>query len=80
MNLVEVGNRLRSVREEKGLSRERVAADNGISVSAITMYETGARSARDEIKEKLADYYGLSIGSLFYGEKCHGSWLKEVQQ
>ena len=71
MDLVEVGNRLRSVREEKGLSRERVAADNDISVSALTMYEIGGRSARDEIKERLASYYGQSIGSLFYGEKCH---------
>lgn len=71
MDLIEVGGRLRSVREEKGLTREKVAADNDISVSALTMYEVGARSARDEIKERLANYYGLSIGSLFYGEKCH---------
>ena len=71
MNLIEVGKRLRSAREEKGLSRERVAADNDISVSALTMYEVGQRSARDEIKERLASYYGQSIGSLFYGENCH---------
>lgn len=73
MDLIEVGSRLRAAREAKGLSRETVAADNDISVSALTMYELGERSARDEIKERIANYYGQSIGSLFYGEQCHSS-------
>lgn len=46
--------------------REVVAAACGISVSALSMYETGARVPRDEIKVKLARYYGKSVQSLFF--------------
>ena len=71
MDLVKTGMRLRKLREERGLSKEVVAAANDISVSALTMYELGQRAARDEIKERIANYYGQSIGSLFYNEDCH---------
>lgn len=47
-------------------SREEVAEAVGISLSAISMYETGARVPRDEIKVKLADYFGMSVQSLFF--------------
>lgn len=46
--------------------REDVARDIGISLSAIAMYETGARVPRDEIKIKLANYYGVSVQQLFF--------------
>ena len=47
-------------------SREEVAKAVGVSLSAITMYETGARVPRDEIKVKLADYYETTVQALFY--------------
>lgn len=47
-------------------SREEVAKAIGVSLSAITMYETGARVPRDEIKVKLADYYETTVQALFY--------------
>lgn len=46
--------------------RETVARAVGISLSAISMYELGARVPRDEIKVKLAAYYGKSVQELFY--------------
>lgn len=46
--------------------REEVARAVGISVSAIAMYENGARIPRDEIKVKLADYYNTTVQDLFY--------------
>lgn len=47
-------------------SRARVAKDLGISVSALAMYETGARIPRDEIKKKIAQYYGVSVEEIFF--------------
>lgn len=38
----------------------------GISLSAITMYETGQRVPRDEVKVKLAEYYGTTVQELFF--------------
>lgn len=47
-------------------TRETVAKAVGISLSAISMYECGARVPRDEIKVKLADYYHRSVQDLFF--------------
>lgn len=49
-------------------SREEVAKAVGVSLSAIAMYENGARIPRDEIKVRLADYFGISVQSLFFDE------------
>lgn len=56
--------RLVAARGEK--SRGEVAKAVGISESAVSMYETGARIPRDEIKVKLADYFGVSVQALFF--------------
>lgn len=49
-------------------SQTEVAKDLGISVSALSMYESCERVPRDEVKEQLAQYYGLTVGFLFFGE------------
>ena len=48
------------------LSREKVAAACGISKSALTMYELGARIPRDEIKVRLASYYNKTVGEIIF--------------
>lgn len=47
-------------------SRTQVAEAVGISVSALQMYENGQRVPRDDIKVKLARFYGVSVEYLFY--------------
>lgn len=47
-------------------SRETVATDLGISISALAMYETGKRIPRDEIKVKFSKYYNVSIEDIFF--------------
>lgn len=61
-----IGNRLRSIRTERGETTEAVAKGIGTSTSAITMYETGQRIPRDEIKIKLAEYYGMPVEQIFF--------------
>jgi transcriptional regulator with XRE-family HTH domain len=46
-------------------SQEEVAKALGISVSALSMYEQGNRIPRDEVKIRMAEYYGISIEALF---------------
>ena len=36
---------------------------------AISQYESGARVPRDEIKVRIAKYYGVSVESLFFTEE-----------
>lgn len=62
----EIGQELRELRGEK--TREEVALAVGVTASSITMYEVGERVPRDEVKVALANYYGKSVGALFFGE------------
>lgn len=50
-------------------TQAEVAAAVGISTSALTMYETGHRVPRDEIKIALARYFGVSVGYLFFDQE-----------
>lgn len=47
-------------------SREAVASALNISVSALAMYETGARIPRDETKKKIAAYYRRTVQEIFF--------------
>ena len=64
MNVVENGKRLRELRGNKP-ARE-VASALGIAETTLIMYEQGNRNPRDDIKVKLAEYYGVGIGDIFY--------------
>ena len=69
MNQKEIADKLIKLRGEK--SREEVAKAVGISVSALAMYEQGQRIPRDGIKIKLAEYYGVTVGFLFFAYDEH---------
>lgn len=58
------GERLRALRGDK--TAEEVAADLGISRSAIGMYESEARIPRDKVKILLAEYYGTTVQAIFF--------------
>lgn len=64
MDPQEIGRRLRELR--KGRPMQEVATANGISVSALSMYEGGQRIPRDEVKIRLAKYYRTKIEKLFF--------------
>ncbi len=64
MNENIVAQRLVDLRNEK--SQKEVAAAVGITVSALSMYETGNRIPRDEIKRKLAAYYNTTVQAIFF--------------
>lgn len=59
-----IAERLINLRGSK--SREEVAFSNGISLSALAMYETGKRIPRDEIKVTLARYYDKTVEEIFF--------------
>lgn len=61
-----VGQKLKDLRGDR--SRDSVAAAVGISSSALGMYENNLRMPRDDIKKKLADYYGVTVQHLFFTE------------
>ncbi|MBO5184838.1 MAG: helix-turn-helix transcriptional regulator [Clostridia bacterium] len=64
MDATAIGKRLVDLRGEK--SRQTVAKDLKISVSALQMYENGKRIPRDEVKVRIAEYYNTSIEAIFF--------------
>ena len=66
VNPLPIDVRLLKLRLSEKKTQKEVTEAIGISVSALTMYETGNRIPRDEIKVKLAHYYSTSVERLFY--------------
>lgn len=71
MDSIKVGEKLRELRIAAKKRPEEVAVACNISSSAIAMYETGKRIPRDDVKQKLADFYGCSVGDIFFAPAVH---------
>lgn len=60
------GAKLKALRGDK--TQKKVAEDLGITKSALAMYERDERVPRDEIKVRIAEYYGETVQFLFFSE------------
>lgn len=61
-----IGGRIKKLREDMNISRNQLCKDADISLSALTMYETGQRVPRDEVKLRLSRCLNTSLEGLFY--------------
>ena len=57
-------NRLKFLREEKGLYQSDIAKIIGTSITAITYYENEKRDMSTEVLKKLSDFFDVSIDYL----------------
>lgn len=64
MDAKKIGVKLKELRGSR--SQREVADAVNVSDMAISLYESGDRIPRDEIKIALADYFGVSVESIFY--------------
>ena len=64
MESKEIGKRLIVLRGKR--SQQEVAEAAGITQAALSMYERGERVPRDAVKIRLANYYGRSVGDIFF--------------
>lgn len=64
-----IGTKLKALRIMKKSTQQEAAANIGITKSALAMYERDERIPRDEIKIRIADYYGESVQSIFLVHK-----------
>ena len=64
MDAKRIGEKLKELRGNRKLNE--VAAQLGISPSALSMYENGERIPRDVIKIKIAEYYEQPITDIFF--------------
>lgn len=59
------GEKMRVLRGHR--TAATVAQDLGISHSAYVKYERNERVPRDELKKKIALYFGETVQSIFFG-------------
>ena len=59
-----VGEKLKKLRGNKTISE--VAKAIGVSDSSYVKYERGDRNPSDMVKIRIAGYYGLKVGTIFF--------------
>lgn len=62
-----MGSILRELRGDR--SQADVAKALMISDSALSAYENGERTPRDDVKRRIAEYYNKTVGEIFFGEQ-----------
>lgn len=67
LNRDDIADRLVKLRGKR--KQEEIAKAVGISVSALSMYERGERIPRDEIKIRLAKFYGTTVEEIFFNHQ-----------
>lgn len=61
-----VADKLRTLRKRKKMTVTDFAKAIGISQSAVSMYESGIRMPRDDIKIKIAKFYHTTVQTIFF--------------
>jgi transcriptional regulator with XRE-family HTH domain len=61
-------NRLRQLREAQGLSLRDLGRALGMSYAQLSKVETGDSGISDGRKRKIAAFFGVTVGDLFFGE------------
>ena len=57
-------NRLKELRKAKKLTQEELAREIGISKITVLRWENGERQIKLDKAQKLADFFGVSVGYL----------------
>ena len=63
-NVATVGERIRKLRKEKGITQKELADYLGVAVSAVNKYEAGKRMPVPETIAKMADYFNADTDYL----------------
>ena len=67
MDFERIGKTLVELRGDK--TQVQVANDLNISDAALSAYEQGTRIPRDEVKIRIAKYYGVKVADIFFSEE-----------
>ncbi len=59
-----LGKRIKKLREKNNLNQLEFSKILNISNTTLSQYEAGNRTPSDEIKEKVADYFNVSVDYL----------------
>lgn len=75
------GNKLRKLRENKGILQKELATDLNIATSTIGMYEQGRREPDNDTLKKISQYFNVSTDYLLDNNisDSNDEKLKEIE-
>lgn len=59
-----IGRRLRNLRGDR--TQANVADALNVTAMAVSLWENGDRTPNDEMKVKIAEYFGVKIADIFF--------------
>lgn len=68
MTKEKIGECLKSLRESRGMTKRFVSKKTRIPYRTLCSYEYGERAPSDQNKVILADFFGTTVGDLFFAE------------
>lgn len=78
MDLKKIGQFLKLLRKEKGITQEQFAEIIGVSGRTVSRWETGANMPDLDILIQIADYYEVEIREILDGERKGEKMNKEM--
>lgn len=80
MDQNKIGQFLKELRKEKGLTQEQLAEQFHISRRSVSRWETGSNMPDLDMLLTLADFYGVDIREIMDGERKSGTMNTEQQE
>ena len=79
MNQIRIGEFLKELRKEKGLTQEQLAEHFYVSRRSVSRWETGSNMPDLDILIELADFYEVDIREIIDGERKSDSMNSETK-
>ena len=61
-----MAERLKMLREKKGKTQAEMAEIINVSQSSYNQYEAGLKVPRDDVKVRIAEYFGKTVQYIFF--------------
>ena len=79
MDQKKIGNLLKKLRSEKGLTQEQLAEILNVSNRTVSRWETGSNMPDISLLVEIADFYDISIPEIINGERKSEKMNEEVK-
>ena len=80
MDMIRMGNLLKELRKEKGMTQEQLAEQTGVARRTVSRWETGSNLPDLDILMELSDLYEVDLRELLCGERKSEKMDEELKE
>lgn len=80
MDQIKIGRFLKELRKAKGMTQEQLAEKLNVSSRTVSRWETGNNMPDISMLVEIADFYGVSIPEIIYGERKSENMDQETRE